>query len=264
MELGEKLRKARLDVGMTQKQLSEGIVTRNMLSLIENGTATPSVKTLEAFAKRLGKSLSYFLEEAAVVSENSRLMDRARGYFDAGDFASAGRELEAYRGPDPVYDREKQLMEQLCMLEVARTAVREGKHLYAKALLEKKLEPSPYCAGAIKREGLLILGSLPGSNVSGELPSLDEELCIRAGEALRQGKDQRAAALLDACQVQEDARWRYLRGKCYLARKDYFQASRCLMAAEEAYPGETAPLLEICFRELGDYKQAYFYACRQK
>ena len=39
MELGTKLRQARLDAGLSQRQLCEGIVTRNMLSQIENGAA---------------------------------------------------------------------------------------------------------------------------------------------------------------------------------------------------------------------------------
>ena len=62
MELGEKLRRARVEAGLTQKQLCENLVTRNMLSQIENGTAKPSMKTLAAFAQRLGTTVSFFLE----------------------------------------------------------------------------------------------------------------------------------------------------------------------------------------------------------
>ena len=48
MELGEKIRQARLDAGMSQRQLCGDEITRNMLSLIENGSAKPSMKTLPA------------------------------------------------------------------------------------------------------------------------------------------------------------------------------------------------------------------------
>ena len=61
MELGEKLRKARLEAGMSQRELCAGEVTRNMLSQIENGSARPSMKTLAFFARQLGKPVSYFL-----------------------------------------------------------------------------------------------------------------------------------------------------------------------------------------------------------
>ncbi len=65
MELGEKIRKARQEAGLSQRQLCGEEITRNMLSLIENGAARPSVKTLRYLSQRLGKPLSYFLEEQA-------------------------------------------------------------------------------------------------------------------------------------------------------------------------------------------------------
>ena len=55
MCLGEKLRCARLEAGMTQRQLCGEMITRNMLSQIENGKATPSTKTLRYLAQMLGK-----------------------------------------------------------------------------------------------------------------------------------------------------------------------------------------------------------------
>lgn len=61
MTIGKKLKKAREDSSLTQQQLSSGIVTRNMLSQIENDRAKPSLDTLSAFADRLGIKLSYFL-----------------------------------------------------------------------------------------------------------------------------------------------------------------------------------------------------------
>ena len=63
MELGEKLKQARLEAGLSQRQLCGEEITRNMLSLIENGAAKPSMKTLQYLAGRLGKSVSFFLEE---------------------------------------------------------------------------------------------------------------------------------------------------------------------------------------------------------
>ena len=65
MELGEKIRAARLAAGLSQRQLCGEDITRNMLSLIENGGAKPSVKTLTLLAERLGKPVSYFLDENA-------------------------------------------------------------------------------------------------------------------------------------------------------------------------------------------------------
>lgn len=66
MTMGEKIRLARVTAGLSQRQLCDGIVTRNMLSQIENGSANPSLPTLQALAQRLGQSVQYFLEEQEV------------------------------------------------------------------------------------------------------------------------------------------------------------------------------------------------------
>ena len=47
MELGEKLRQARIEAGLSQRELCGEEITRNMLSLIENGSAKPSMNTLK-------------------------------------------------------------------------------------------------------------------------------------------------------------------------------------------------------------------------
>ena len=62
MELGKRIFQARLEAGMSQRQLCGDTVTRNMLSLIENGSAQPSMDTLRIFAQRLGKPMSFFLQ----------------------------------------------------------------------------------------------------------------------------------------------------------------------------------------------------------
>ena len=54
VELGKRIREARLFRKMTQSELAGDAITRNMLSLIESGTASPSVKTLQYLAERLG------------------------------------------------------------------------------------------------------------------------------------------------------------------------------------------------------------------
>lgn len=264
MELGEKLRTARLEAGLSQRQLCGEIITRNMLSLIENGSAKPSMDTLKLLAARLGKPVSYFLEEDAVVSPNRQTMDAARERFDAGDYAGAAAVLEDYREEDGVYDREAALLRKCTYLELAEQAIREKRRLYALELLERAKFAAAYCNDALERRRLLLLGQISGEGVSARLPSLDAELMLRAGEALRGGDTSRARRLLEAAEDHSDTQWNFLMGLIRLEGKDYRGAARCFHEAEKRYPRETAPLLEQCYRELGDYKQAYEYAVRQK
>ena len=107
MELGERLRQARLEAGLSQRQLCGETITRNMLSQIENGSARPSMDTLRMLAVRLDKPISYFLEEQAVTSPNQALMAQAR-QADPGAVLAL---LKDYRAPDEVFDHERYLLE---------------------------------------------------------------------------------------------------------------------------------------------------------
>ncbi len=263
MELGEKLKQARLEAGLSQRQLCGKEITRNMLSRIENGAAKPSMKTLQFLAAGLGKPVSYFLEEVMTASPNQQVMEQARSCFDGADYDGAVEALNHYRGPDGVYDRERGIIWTLSCLGLAEKALSEGRDRYARQLLEQAGKDVPYCGEAIRRQRLLILGKL-GEPVSDGLPSLDEELFLRAGEALERGYPMRAARLLDAIGDPGSPSWNLLRGKAYLESGNIQEAARYLHRAEGTYPKETAPLLERCYRELEDYKRAYEYACKQK
>ena len=74
MEMGELLRKARLEAGLTQRALCGDRITRNMLSQIENGTARPSMATLQYLADALGKPVSYFLGEVVLTANQQRML----------------------------------------------------------------------------------------------------------------------------------------------------------------------------------------------
>ena len=222
MELGEKIRRARLAAGLSQRQLAGDEITRNMLSLIENGTAKPSVKTLRYLSARLEKPLSYFLED--------------------------------WETPDPGRGWET--------LRQAARALEEGRDRYAENLLQEAQGDSE----DFLRRKLLLSAALPGADVPAlcaALPSLDEELLLRALGALKSGALDRCRALLDAAEDRESVRWLLLSGRLEMARGNYAGAKDALLRAESTSPATAVPLLEICFRELGDYKGAYEYACKQ-
>ncbi len=264
MELGEKLRQARLEAGLSQRQLCGEEITRNMLSLIEHGTAKPSMKTLQYLASRLGKSVSYFLEETAILSPNQAVMAEARQLYDAGQFAEADHALEAYRHPDEVYDREKEILWVLIRLQLAEEAIRQGRQLYALELLKQTPVDTAYLQEALMRKKLLLLGQLPGQRVSQQLPSMDEELLLRAEEALAEGQLLQSCRLLEAMEDTDSPRWHLYRGQIHLQQKQWTEAAFHLQKAEVEFPREVCPQLEECYRELGNFRKAYEYACRQR
>lgn len=264
MELGEKLRQARLEAGLSQRQLCGEEITRNMLSLIENGSAKPSMKTLQYLADRLGKSVSYFLEETAVLSPNQKTMDSARQLYDGGQFAQADEALEDYRSPDSVYDREKEILWVLLRLELAEEAIRQERTLYAAELLKQTPVQTAYLSEELNRRRLLLLGQIPGHNVISQLPSIDRELLLRAEDAMRIRNLSKAVHLLEAMENRDTPRWHLLRGTIYLQQKKWKSAATHLRIAEPEFAREVCSMLETCYLELGDYRNAYEYACKQR
>ena len=261
MDLGEKLRQARLAAGLSQRQLCGQEITRNMLSQIESSKARPSMSTLQYLASRLEKPISYFLEEEMAVSPNQAVMETARQAYQAKAFQTALDALSRYREPDALLDGEKSLLEMLCLTELGRQVLSQGKLPYARQLLEKAgTLQCPYWTLALERERLILLAQA-GADV--QIPADDRILLLQAQQALHAGNSQQAAHYLDAA-ANRDAGWHLLRGRCAMAAGDYGAAAALLHQAEQDLPEETAPLLEQCYRELEDYKMAYHYACLQK
>ncbi len=179
MDLGQKIKQARLAAGLTQRQLCGEVITRNMLSQIESGRARPSMDSLAHFAKVLDKPISWFLEEEAVTSPNLQAMAAARQALTKGDGDAALQVLENFQEPDEIFREERALLTFYAWVEKGKSAMAHRQFALAGAALEQALIP----------QGLYVT------------------------EALR---------------------------------------------------AQVYPLLEECFRQMGDFRKAYEYACMGK
>lgn len=266
MELGEKLLHARQEAGFSQRQLCGEYITRNMLSQIEHGAARPSMDTLRYLAGRLGKPVSWFLEEDVVTSPNQSVMASARKAFHAGNAEETRAHLQQFQVPDETLEWEWRYLSFMTALAAAEQAARIGKTLYARMILEDAAAID-HGIPELERHRLLMMGKIPGADlleVAKQLPSLDEELLLRAEAALTAGNTDRAAALLEAAEERNSPKWNLLRGRVLVTQQCYEQAVGHLKQAETYEPKTCWTLLETCFRELGDFRQAYEYACKQR
>ena len=266
MELGEKLRQARLEAGLSQRTLCGDVITRNMLSQIENGAARPSMDTLSYLAGQLGKPVSFFLEEDAVTSPNQALMTQGRKAYAQGDYAAVKALLKDYQTPDETFDWEKELLQWQATLALAEAALEEKRIPYMKRLLEE-LEGavSSYVSTALKaKRAWLLAMAEPKEAKMEQLPDIDAVLLCKAEMAISHKNFSRAEAYLGAAEDRENTQWLRLRGEVYFAKEAYKQAAECFHKLEEREEQEVYLRLEQCYRALEDYKQAYFYACKQK
>lgn len=86
-ELGERIREKRIEKGLTQQSLASGKISRNMLSLIENGEANPSLETLLYIADALDTPPAFFLcrnENEAAQYEKIATVTEIRNLFSQG------------------------------------------------------------------------------------------------------------------------------------------------------------------------------------
>lgn len=263
MHLGERLRKARLEAGLSQRQLVDGKITRNMLSQIENGSATPSMDTLLFLAERLGRPVSYFLGEE---ESGSPSLEKAWQSYESGDAAGALRILEQLPEGGLPIGRERLLLKALSLLQLAQTSMEQGREAYAGSLLEqvRELEERLSFLPELRERRLMLRAALRLPVEQTQLPTLDDRLYLYAYAAVRAEAPQRAAAYLDAAEDNTASRWRLLRARTHMAQGEYAAAAKLLQLEEKRKPEETVPLLEQCFRELGDFALAYHYACLQR
>lgn len=256
MELGERLKQARLEAGLSQRQLCAGVVTRNMLSQIENGTAKPSMDTLKVLAFRLEKPLSWFLEEDPVTPAQNRIL-QARSAEPQRVLA-----LLATGEQDPLLDPERYLLCALARMALARQALAQNRRAYAQGLLESAGEDgakTPYFTQAMERERVLLLFQARqdlARDLLAILPRDPGETLLRAAAepdpAVR-------GRILDA-DPWEDPRWYAARAEAHFQLSEFAEALECFHKAEQTR--QTLQRQEECCRELGDYKGAYEYACK--
>ncbi len=261
MDLSQKLKQARLDAGLSQRQLCGDIITRNMLSQIENGSARPSMDTLRFLAQKLGKPLSFFLEEESV-SVNQSIITRARTLPAQEALAL----LENYQSPDGVFDPERYLLEALLCMDLAQSAIEENRLGYAKTLLEQAKEAgnqTAYYTPELERRRIVLCykAGMAPEELLPLLPDSSEEFLLRAQAALQGGYAALCAGILDAAPRKTDD-WYYLRAEACFAQGDYKNAAAYYLQAPES--NQIYARLEQCYRELEDFKNAYFYACKQR
>ena len=113
VELGKRIKEARLARKMTQSDVVGDFITRNMLSQIESGTANPSVKTLTYLAKVLQLPVNYLLPDELENfddSENAADADfqaliKMKNAYKREDFLAAAQLAEEHLEKDSViYD----------------------------------------------------------------------------------------------------------------------------------------------------------------
>lgn len=237
MTMGQRILQARLEAGLSQRELAGEEITRNMLSSLEHDTANPSVATLRYLSRRLGKPVSFFFGEDGPSAGVAA--------FESGDYRRC-REL--------LTPAEARWLGPIALVREAEQAVAEGRIPYARQLLGELGEPdSPLFGPELRRLAAILRCRC------GEISDIPEDggLLCRADAALAAGRFADARRYLLAMD-DRNRDWEERMGECAFGSGDYAQARDHFLRCPEV--PRIIRRLEVCFRELEDFKMAYYYA----
>ena len=137
MTLGEKIKAARKNAGITQRALAADKITRNMLSAIENGNATPSFDTLRYLSDALDLPIAYLISDGDDLFSHKKnlCIGQVRELLKNDKYAQCIIDLEKLGG----HDDETALILTECYSKHGRSLLMNGAHSSAKkALLYSK------------------------------------------------------------------------------------------------------------------------------
>ena len=283
MTIGEKIKKLRTDKLMSQSELAGSEITRNMLSQIEHGSANPSLSTVTYIASRLNVSASFLLaneEDEKLFLKHTAINDIKKAY-GSKNFALCYQMCKNFRS----FDDEITLILAECSLRVGIEEFHRGSLHAAIEYLDEALS---YCIESIYGTDAIIAEALSYFNymelvspslASNSLEDNDKGIFLMKnpfwlysgiicdietfGFAETKYLDERIAAL-----DTESSYTLHVSAKMAMEQKKYTEAHELLhnLLYREDYDLPEPMLyfvlcdIEICCKELNDFKGAYEYS----
>ncbi len=284
MTTGEKIKKVRLDRGFTQKDLCGEFITRNMLSKIENGSALPSLATLDYIAKKLDIDAGYFISETDDPTPfiKLRIIDKVRKLYFDKDFSGCLELSKKCETPDIEL-----------ALYFASSSLLEGKKMYeagdftaACSLFEKAKEYLSYipveCALSeaidyeinkcrrVKQHKFTENVTLPENGFAQKAhEALIYDFLLRL---IRIGKHELAAQVFDQMKISNPLLKKHIHARLSMASSNHARARTLLSEIVESFDEglSDAPFrysiysdLEYSCKTIGDYEGAYKSAAQK-
>jgi transcriptional regulator with XRE-family HTH domain len=282
IKIGEKIKSIRNMKMMTQKQLAGERITRNMLSRIENGAALPSLDTVFYLAGRLNVSPGYLLSEGEdeMLFRKIYKIENIRRAYKNGDFRIC---MDICRAPGLEDDDEIKLIMSRCSSEIAKEEFCAGRLRSAAKAFEEAVEYAEkgvYNDDTARAEAVVYFrymkrisqtlgGELSGRAVSEGL-AYGDSFCVyvAALEALENGKaapDDKISLLLN--RGEDSPLYAHIKAREAMKTNNFPDAAKLLRSILTSQNTVPDPFLftvfydlEICSKEINDYRGAYEYA----
>lgn len=281
--IGQKIRTLRQNRGMTQSVLAGDCITRNMLSLIESGSATPSLHTLMELSRRLEVPVGYFFaadEAESSQFEKNSILPQIHEAFLKQDYRACLAACDAL----PCPDQEIRFIRYRCHFALTEAALRAGSLITANAELAAATADADACiytpAGfsptadyllqlirAAGHEDIPSILADPGAFAGSFIPA-EFFAYLRALLAISQG-DVRTASLLCSSGLIVSPLYRdFITAKLALTEHDTATAMQMLKHICASPLGffsryHVLGAMEACAGIDGDFKSAYQYSAQK-
>lgn len=279
MNIGQKIKKLRTAKLMTQSELAGTEITRNMLSRIENGAALPSLGTILYIASRLNVSPGFLLAEGndeEIYLKYNEIMNIKKAYMTE-DYRIC---RDMCQHTESHGDDEIMLILAECDLEIAIEEFNSGKLRNACDYLDEAIET---CASTVyhtehilAKAGIyfkymrMISATLSSNSVDEEelnvYPAMTDEFCrytLLFETSEREDAPNEYSLELNS----EKPYFAHIVARNSMKIGDYASAYKSLhkiLIDQEMIPEPMLYFvfcdLEICCREIGDFKGAYEYS----
>lgn len=277
MTIGEKLRELRLSQKITQSELCGEVITRNMLSRIENGAALPSLPTLQYLSAKLGVSAGYFLDDVEEVLPYRKihLIPKIKSLYRMGDFATC---LALCSQLDS--DDEATLISAECLLNLGIRLFRDEQLHSAEGFFERTIIACRSCLydlsstekkaaehlSAIRRAKAEKLPDFPPSESTPYAEEVEYYLYVYMLHITKTTRYDLAASIYDTIKFSNTTYKKHINARLSMLARNNSRASTLLLELVESFASTYCdPLfrmnvltdMENVSNIIGDYENAY-------
>lgn len=280
MSIGEKIKKLRNNLGMTQSELCGDYITRNMLSQIENGIAKPSIDTVTYIADKLGVPAGFLLTDTDDLLAFQKLtcIDTLRDLYTQNKFSECAEICERLPGCDD----EIALILSNCYLNIGKEHLQNGNIRAAENALNASLafsDKTVYSSDDIKRKALVYLSMIDSfrkkstaTDVLGAYESVSDTdndygylMYLNILKLIDEQKSEYAAKIFDSVRIKNVLYRMHINARLSSCALNFERARELLLGALNGENGQPDPILKyrlLCDLEqackaLSDYETAY-------
>ena len=269
--LGEKIKQTRKMRGMTQASIAGEKITRNMLSCIENGTANPSLDTLEYIADKLSVPTEFLIaaDDNLGFYQKKSLINKIYRAYDAKNYTACITLIETITETDD----ELSFLLADSYLELGKQSIRRGSLLKALGYLEHSEEHRRKTR--IKSHHLEAQTAMYISIAKNIQSPLLEFDALKYTTALADSVDFEFFKYLtiDSSYAFETPTYSlHMEAKTLIKERNYIEATKRLLNAVELSKNEAYNAfvvfslytdLEYCYKQLYNYEKAYLYSSKR-